>query len=184
MIFRNTRAEEVPRVMRILEDGKAALGALDIDQWQGEGYPNVGIVEGDVARGESYVVEDDGGDVVATAMVSFSGEPDYDSIEGAWLTPGTSADPCYAVVHRVAVGAGQARRGAARFILESAAQLAAEAGALSVRVDTHPGNRPMLGLAERCGFTRCGIIRIAHADGGIPERVAFERLVRPAAGKR
>lgn len=180
MIFRKTREEEIPRVVGILEDGKAALGALGIDQWQGEGYPNPGIVQGDVARGESYVVEDDGA-IVATAMVSFAGEPDYDIIDGSWLTPGTSADPGYAVVHRVAVAAGCVRRGAARFILESVLELAAESGAASVRVDTHPGNVPMLSLIEGCGFTRCGIIRIAHADGGIPERVAFEKETRPSA---
>ena len=115
--------------------------------------------------------------VAATAMVSFSGEPDYDEIEGAWLTDGTSSAPSYGVVHRVAVGADSLGRGAARFILESAERLAREKGARSVRVDTHPGNVPMLTLVASCGFTECGIIRIKHADGGVPERVAFEKLV-------
>ena len=175
--FRKTTECEIDRIMAILMDGKAALGALGIDQWQGPGYPERSIVAADVARGESYAVEDAPDHIAATAMVSFSGEPDYDEIEGAWLTDGTSSAPSYGVVHRVAVGADSLGRGAARFILESAERLAREKGARSVRVDTHPGNVPMLTLVASCGFTECGIIRIKHADGGVPERVAFEKLV-------
>ena len=164
--------------MEILLDGKASLASLGIDQWQGAGYPHRAIVEQDVSRGHSYVVEDDAGRAVATCMVSFDGEPDYDSIEGSWLTECTSSDPHYAVVHRVAVSRDSVGKGAARLMLCQAEQLACERGARSVRVDTHPGNKPMLRLAASCGFTRCGIIRIKHADGGIPERVAFEKICR------
>ena len=55
--------------------------------------------------------------------------------------------------------------------------LARERGAASVRVDTHPGNVPMQRLLGRCGYVRCGIILIGHAEGATPERVAFEKLV-------
>lgn len=175
--FRKTKATEVDQVMGILLDGKAALAELGIDQWQGANYPHVEVVQEDVRQGHSYVVEDGDRHLMATAMVSFDGEPDYDAIEGAWLTAGTSAHPAYAVMHRVAVGADSVRRGAARFMIESALRIAREGGAQSLRIDTHPGNRPMLSLIESCGFTRCGVIRIAHADGGTPERVAFEKMV-------
>lgn len=175
--FRKTRECDIDRVMEILTDGKAALKALGIDQWQGDGYPHRDIVENDVRLGQSYVIQDSDEHIAATAMVSLSGEPDYDEIEGAWLTPGTSADPDYAVVHRVAVGADSVGRGMARYLLASAEEVAREGGVRSVRIDTHPGNVPMLTLVESCGYTRCGIIRIKHADGGIPERVAFEKLM-------
>ena len=62
-------------------------------------------------------------------------------------------------------------------MLTSAEEIAREQGAISVRVDTHPGNVPMLRLIVSCGFTECGIIRIKHAEGLTPERVAFEKLV-------
>ena len=58
-----------------------------------------------------------------------------------------------------------------------AAEAAVRSGAASVRVDTHPGNVPMQRLLERCGYVRCGIILIGHAEGATPERVAFEKLV-------
>ena len=175
--FRKTKVDEIDRVMEILLDGKAALASLGIDQWQGEGYPAREIVEGDVDGGVSYVVEDTRGHLAATCMVSFAGEPDYDEIDGSWLTAGLSSDPGSAVVHRVAVAADSTGKGAARFMLTSAEEIARERGARSVRVDTHPGNVPMLRLIASCGFTECGIIRIKHAEGLTPERVAFEKLV-------
>ncbi|WP_270299569.1 hypothetical protein, partial [Eggerthella sinensis] len=98
MQFRRTRERDIDRIMAILADGRASLAALGIDQWQG-GYPHRAVIEADVARGDSYVVEDEGG-VIATAMIGFAGERDYDRIEeGAWLTACTSNDPCYGVVH-------------------------------------------------------------------------------------
>ena len=75
--------------MSILADGRASLAALGIDQWQG-GYPHRAVIEDDTARGDSYVVEADDR-IVATAMIGFSGERDYDRIEeGSWLTSCTS----------------------------------------------------------------------------------------------
>lgn len=162
--------------MEILEDGRRALAALGIDQWQGP-YPHRAAIEADVARGDSFVVEE-GGRVVATAMIGFSGERDYDLIDGgSWLTASRSDDPGYAVVHRVAVGAGFQGRGGASFLLAGAVDLSRDRGAESVRIDTHPGNVPMRRLLEKAGFAHCGTIYIAHAEGGTPERIAYEKLV-------
>ncbi len=177
MKLRKTDVHEIDRVMEILLDGKSSLAALGIDQWQGEGYPARDIVEEDVREGVSYVIEDDRGHLAATCMISFSGEEDYDEIEGEWLTEGDSSNPAYAVVHRVAVAADSVGKGAARLMLGNAQNLAHEGGAQSLRVDTHPGNVPMLSLLRSSGFTECGIIRIKHAGGLTPERVAFEKLL-------
>ena len=82
-------------IWAVLMDGKAALGHLGIDQWQGA-YPTQQIVRDDIEAGHSYVLEEDG-EVVATTVIGFTGEPVYDSIEGAWLTASDSRDPRYAV---------------------------------------------------------------------------------------
>lgn len=116
--------------------------------------------------------------IVATAMIGFSGERDYDRIEeGSWLTSCTSERPCYGVVHRVAVASDGKNRGAATFLLARAEELARANGSASVRIDTHPGNAPMRKLLAKAGYEQCGIIYIAHAEGGTPERIAYERLV-------
>ena len=177
MQFRSTRASDVDRIMDILADGRRALAELGIDQWQG-GYPHREAIEADRARGESYVVVGDEGDVVATAMVGFSGERDYDLIDrGSWLTNTRSDDACYGVVHRVAVSASCKGRGAASFLLACAEELTRDRGCESVRIDTHPGNLHMRRLLEKSGYAECGVIYIAHAEAGTPERIAYEKLV-------
>ena len=140
-------------IWAVLMDGKAALGHLGIDQWQGA-YPTQQIVRDDIEAGHSYVLEEDG-EVVATTVIGFTGEPVYDSIEGAWLTASDSRDPRYAVLHRVAVAQSHGGK----------------------RIETHSGNIPMLKLIERCGFSRCGIVHISHAEGASTDRVAFEKLL-------
>ena len=163
--------------MDIIEDGRRALGALGIDQWQG-GYPHRAVIEDDTARGDSYVVEADDR-IVATAMIGFSGERDYDRIEeGSWLTSCTSERPCYGVVHRVSTAAESRGRGAAVFAMAGAEGLARERGAASVRVDTHPGNVPMQRLLEKHGYERCGTIEVRDVFGRQKRRVAYERLLR------
>ena len=177
MQFRLTCASDIDRIMDILADGRRALAALGIDQWQG-GYPHREAIEADVARGDSYVAVDEDGVVVATAMVGFSGEQDYDLIEqGSWLTDSRSDDPCYGVMHRVAVSAACKGRGAASLLLESAERLARERGCASVRIDTPPGNLPMRRLLEKRGYAACGTIYITHAEGATPDRIAYEKLV-------
>ena len=175
--FRSTRASDVDRIMDILAEGRRALAELGIDPWQG-GYPHREAIEIDRARGESYVVVDDEGTVVATAMVGFSGEGDYDLIDrGSWLTATRSDDACYGVVHRVAVSASCKGRGAASLLLACAEELTRDRGCESVRIDTHPGNLPMRRLLEKSGYAECGVIYIAHAEAGTPERIAYEKLV-------
>ncbi|MDJ1651557.1 MULTISPECIES: GNAT family N-acetyltransferase [Gordonibacter] len=177
MHFRLTRASDIDRIMDILADGRRALAALGIDQWQG-GYPHRDVIEADVARGDSYVVEGEDGRIMATAMVGFAGERDYDLIEGGrWLTDCLSSDPSYGVVHRVAVSSACKGRGAASLLLENAERLVHDRGFASVRIDTHPGNVPMRRLMTKRGYTECGIIYIAHAEEATPDRVAFEKLV-------
>lgn len=173
MIFRPTDSSEIDRVMDVLADGRATIGALGIDQWQG-GYPFRSTIEEDVSSGKSHVV-DYQGNVIATAMLDFEGDSSYDVIEGSWISKGDSSAPDYACIHRVAVSADSQGRGVARFILREACRMAAQRGSVSVRIDTHPGNTPMRTLLERSGFEYRGVIRIAHAGEGIPERVAYEK---------
>ena len=96
---------------------------------------------------------------------------------GSWLTATRSDDACYGVVHRVAVSASCKGRGAASLLLACAEELTRDRGCESVRIDTHPGNLPMRRLLEKSGYAECGVIYIAHAEAGTPERIAYEKLV-------
>ncbi len=176
MRVRVAEEADIDRMMDVYAEARAALGALGIDQWQ-DGYPQRWLVEGDVARRETRVACDDDGRIVGCAMVSGAGEADYDKIDGAWLTPSTSAAPTYAVIHRVATAAKRRRAGVASALLAEAERVALAMGRESLRVDTHPGNAPMQRLLGKAGYTRCGDIVLSHTGDMSPERIAFEKLL-------
>ena len=98
MKLRKATLADGPAVVALYREAQAFLAAQGIDQWQ-DGYPNEETFQEDVARGESWVLEDEG-QVVATACLGLGREPTYDTIyQGAW---GTEA-PEYAFLHRIAV---------------------------------------------------------------------------------
>lgn len=176
MEIRPARTDEIDRVMQIYADGRRALADLGIDQWQ-NGDPQRATVEGDIARGESFVGVDDAGDLAIVAMLGLGGEPDYDEIDGAWLMDSPASDPSYLVVHRIATAADHARQGWAHAMFSFAEQRAAEVGRASVRIDTHAGNVRMRTLLSNLGFTECGMITLGDSTEFTRERIAFEKLV-------
>ena len=77
------RAElsDIDAIMACIADAQRFLARLGVDQWQ-DGYPTREIIEQDILRGESFVMTEDG-EVIATAVISFAGEPTYSVIEGS-----------------------------------------------------------------------------------------------------
>lgn len=177
MHIRKTSLSDTEDILRILSDASASLKALGLDQWQ-NGYPGRKELEADIARGESYVVINEEGNVIASGMISMAGEPDYDTItEGSWLTESSSDHPTYAVVHRLAVSRTAKKRGVASFFFAEAEHKARLAGMKSMRIDTHEGNTPMRSLLTKCGFHECGIIILRNCEEGRPERIAYEKVL-------
>lgn len=174
--IRPARPDEVDRLMEVYADGRRALAALGIDQWQ-SGQPTREMVEADVARGETFVAVDADG-IGGAAMIGAGGEPTYDSIDGAWLLESPSSESDYLVVHRIATAADHAHRGMAKALFSYADQRARDLGKKSLRVDTHAGNVRMRALMGKLGYTECGVILLAPGVEGTRERVAFEKLVQ------
>lgn len=175
---RRAELSDLDRVMEVLGEGREALGELGIDQWQ-RGYPSEEVVRRDIAGGNCWVAvpEDADGVIMATACVTLDGEPIYDVIDGAWQTEGTSENPSYATVHRVAVSSQGARRGLARLLFSHAESLARDAGYRSVRVDTHEGNVRMRTLLPSLGYTQCGVVMLADPSEPTRERTAYEKVI-------
>ena len=159
IIVRKTTHDDVLATESVLDDGRRALAQMDIPQWQGE-YPNRIDVEDDIEHGRGYVAVDDEGTVLGTLAFTMNGEPTYDVIDGAWLTQSTSDAATYATIHRCAVSAAAARKGAA-----------------SVRIDTHRANVRMRGLACKRGYTECGVITLPYEHEADPTRIAYEKVL-------
>lgn len=126
------------------------------NQW-GSSNPSEEILLEDIRREQLYVILDQG--IIHGAFALVPGEdPTYIKIYGGnW-----SFHEPYHTVHRLASdGSGGIFSACLEFCRGRCGYL---------RIDTHRDNRIMLGLLERAGFRRCGMIYLQ--DGS--ERIAYD----------
>ena len=57
MNFRKSTYDDVNKILKIIEKAKIELKKMGLNQWQ-NGYPNRKVIENDVKKGISYVLED------------------------------------------------------------------------------------------------------------------------------
>ena len=165
--FRKTTAEDIPQIMPIIKQAKKYLKDNHVHQWVDD-YPSAEIFESDIAKGHSYVLEKEH-QIVATAAISFDGEPTYDQIhDGEWL----SRQP-FVVIHRIAVDQDLKGQGISAVILEHTQKMCRELAVHSIKIDTHRDNLSMQRFLEKNGFSYCGIIYLECGD----ERLAFEKII-------
>ncbi|MGC5745774.1 GNAT family N-acetyltransferase [Chryseobacterium sp. NFX27] len=134
-------------------------------QWQ-NGYPNLGTVESDIAKGFGYVLTVDGEIAVYAALI-LNDEPAYSTIEGAWLS-----DREFVVVHRVAVDGKFAGQGMVKKLFDHIEDFTKSHGIQSIKVDTNYDNMTMLKILESKGYSYCGEVLLA---GGM--RKAYEKII-------
>lgn len=166
MVIRQATTADIDAIMAAIADAQALLKSCGVDQWQ-DGYPTAEIIRDDVARGESFVLCSKG-KVVATAVISFAGEPTYKSIEGEWL----NSQP-YAVIHRLAIRSSARGKGYAKALFHFAEQLCHKQHITNLRVDTHADNRIMQSLLSTLGYTFCGTITLLSGA----KRIALQRTI-------
>jgi tRNA (guanine-N1)-methyltransferase len=170
--LRRAEAADLPDILRLAEMARAYLKSQGIDQWQ-KGYPAEKDILRDIERGDGWLFTLEGAAAGYIAVTKLP-DADYDRItEGRWFTE----DSPYCAMHRLMVREDLRRSRLAAEMVALAGDLAAGYGAAGLRVDTHPGNRPMQGLLRKTGFTHCGVV---HIDNGVEkgvERLAFEKVL-------
>ena len=160
MEIRKSTTDDVPAILEIFRAAKAYMAAHgNPTQWGGD-YPGLPELLPDIARGDSYVLTENG-TVVGTFSFIIGDEPTYQVLlNGRW-----HADRPYGTIHRLA-SAGR-HPGVAAAVITWCLEHCE-----SLRADTHADNKVMQHLLESEGFTRCGII---HVEDGTP-RIAYQRL--------
>lgn len=199
--IRRARADEAGAVFSVIEDGRRAIAALGIEQWQ-HGHPDFATVEADIAAGACWVAEggaETEGALLGTCAICLGRDADYVAAEREgvrWLTRDEGAgmddgragwdegaslgagEPPYVAVHRCAVAAGDGRRGVMGALLMAAERVAREEGRASLRMDTHPGNVRMRGFLAKQGFTELGSYHMVdHPEPGDAVRIAYEKVL-------
>ena len=170
--YRLATPDDMPDIMRIVEDARRSLRRFHVDQWQG-GYPNEQVFLADMARGECFVVTH-GGEVAAVFVLSTLEQENYAKItDGKW-----TADMAYCVLHRSAVSAKYRGSGMAEFMMKCVERQAAEGfGLRCIRVDTHRKNKAMQRLLRESGYRYRGNVLIDDA-GHDPARQAYEKILK------
>lgn len=161
--------DNIPAIMDIVSDAQKYLASLGIDQWQ-DGYPDIAQIEKDIDDSDSYLVIDDGHNVMATTVFTTKTEITYDKIKGEWLTP---KEAVYGVIHRMAVSSEYRKLGLAQFIFDECHRMLEEMNVKSMRIDTHKENIGMQSLLKKYNYNYCGVIYVDR--GG--ERLAFEKFI-------
>lgn len=156
---------DLPAMLDIYAAARAFMAANgNPHQWGDDGYPRRELLERDIARGQSYVVEGGDGSVHGVFLLAPGPDPTYAVIEdGQWPDDGP-----YGVIHRIAGDGGV--KG-----LLSLAVAFAETRYPALRIDTHRDNTVMQRAVAKSGFVYCGVI---HVEDGSP-RLAYCRSSRP-----
>ena len=137
MEIRKSTTDDVPAILEIFRAAKAYMAAHgNPTQWGGD-YPGLPELLPDIARGDSYVLTENG-TVVGTFSFIIGDEPTYQMLlNGQW-----HADRPYGTIHRLASNGFDFCTGLSDY----------------VRVDTHADNRAMQAAIEGYGFRKCGNI--------------------------
>lgn len=168
---RPAREEDLPALLEMAGQARRYLGEQGLEQWQTE-YPGREDFQEDIRRGEGWLFTADG---LPAGYICISRRPEaaYAQLQGEWLS---CAGP-YVCIHRMMIGEGYRGGALGGEMLSLAEDLAAGWGCAGIRVDTHPGNQPMLKLLGKHGFETCGAIRLQGGlEDGQPRR-ALEKLV-------
>lgn len=129
-------------------------------QWI-NGYPSINLIREDIAKGNSYVCENEHGDILGTFCFITGEDPTYATIyNGKWLN-----DEPYSVVHRLATNGRE--KGVAAACLDWCSN-----HCKNLRIDTHHDNILMQNILKKQDFMQCGIIHVK--DGS--ERLAFQKI--------
>lgn len=164
MTIRETRVEDILRLEEIFSQARQTMREDgNVNQWPGA-YPGEEAVLADMARGCSYVIEDER-EIVGTFAFIPGVEPTYLKIyEGAWIRE----DEPYATIHRIAAAHGS--HGIARACFDWAMEQCRTKDIAGLRIDTHKDNRIMRHCVEKAGFEYRGIIHLLNGD----ERLAYQ----------
>lgn len=147
--FRQAMLSDAPIIWDILQSAIARRKADGSNQWQ-DGYPNLEIIETDILKSSGYVLEIDGL-IAGYVAVLINDEPEYENLQGQWLTRGD-----FVVFHRMAVSPEFLGKGVARKLFLHIERFARQHDINSIKADTNFDNAIMLHLFEKLGYRYCG----------------------------
>ncbi|POY40523.1 GNAT family N-acetyltransferase [Flavobacterium alvei] len=163
--FRKAVITDIPEIWAILQEAIIRRKNDGSTQWQ-DGYPNLEVIKNDIGKGFGYVLTE-GENTIGYCAILINDEPEYQKIEGEWLT---NSD--FVVFHRVAISENYLGKNLSKKIIEFIEDFARKMNIKSLKADTNHDNFAMMKIFEKSGFTFCGIVYFR----GSPRR-AYEKVL-------
>lgn len=163
--FRKAVITDIPEIWAILQQAIIRRRNDGSTQWQ-DGYPNLEVINKDIENGYGYVLTK-GENTIGYCAILINDEPEYQKIEGEWLT-----DSDFVVFHRVAISEEYLGKNLSKKIIEFIEDFALKMNIKSLKADTNHDNFAMMKIFEKSGFTFCGIVYFR----GSPRR-AYEKVL-------
>ena len=162
MQIRKTTKNDILKVMQIFDIARETMRESgNFKQWP-VGYPSEKAIIEDIKNNNSYVIENEANNIIATFAFIIGPDPTYSYIEGGqWL----NEEP-YGTIHRIASNGEE--KGIMSFVLNYCSQFVS-----NIRIDTHEDNSIMRHLLAKNGFKHCGTIYLL--DGN--PRLAFQKVI-------
>lgn len=158
-----------PEVLKLLTDCLAAMRAAGIEQWD-EVYPNVGVIENDIAAGALHI-HTEAGRITACITIDTTLDPLWQSLD--WSPHGTPAG----AVHRLMVHPSRQGRGLAKMLMLHAEAVARQKGCRSLRLDSFVKNPAAIALYPRLGYRRTGTAQMRKGAFAGFEKLLFIRAL-------
>ena len=163
--FRPAYNKDFEACWNVIDSARKIMVASGRHQWTSD-YPSTQDIRNDIENGNAFVLTVDD-EVAVYGAVMLNGEPQYDFINGNWITNGD-----YYVIHRFATLPKYQSEGLARIFINTVNSLCEVEKVPSIKVDTNYDNMPMIKLLSSMGFCICG--QINYGNRGM--RFAFEKL--------
>lgn len=156
--------KDIEMCSQIIDDARNFQRQQGFMQWSDD-YPNRDTIADDIKNETGYVIRSN--DNIAGYMcIDFSGEPDYENIQGEWRTQ----EP-YAVIHRMAFNKEFRGTGLSNTAFKLIEAFCIKNNIESIRIDTHRDNKRMQHILKN-EFVYCGIIFFQGT-----ERLAFDKAL-------
>lgn len=145
MRLRKALGADIPAIMHIMAQARAAQRALGFRQWD-DGYPPESQLEEEISEGRGFVLDD--GDAICAYAAIVADDPEYADLQSVMTSYGES----YAVIHRLAISDAYRGRGVARHFLALLEEEMRHRDLLWSRADTGLENLPMQKALAAAGY--------------------------------
>lgn len=156
IFLRQSKLDDLPSIVQIINDAKESLQERGIDQWQ-QGYPNEEVLKQDIQENISYALILDS-EVVGVATLQQGYDKNFqEMLSGSWSD---ESEVTYSTIHRLSIAADHRGEHLCTVMIQQLLTISYYLGYKDVRTDTHPDNLALQHIVTENGFNEKGTIKM------------------------